>query len=34
MGLTNLVLNKKNYGIKGLKPPLCNSSFRRCFCKI
>jgi len=32
-GLTNLVLNKKNYGIKGLKPPLCDSSFRRCFCK-
>ncbi len=32
-GLTNLVLNKKNYGTKGLKPPFCDSSFRRCFCK-
>jgi len=32
-GLTNLVLNKKNYGIKGLKPSFCDSSFRRCFCK-
>jgi len=32
-GLTNLVLNKINYGPKGLKPPFCNSSFKRCFCK-
>jgi len=32
-GLTNLVLNKKNYGTKGLKPPFCDNSFRRCFCK-
>jgi len=32
-GLTNLVLNKKNYGTKGLKPPFCDSSFSRCFCK-
>jgi len=32
-GLTNLVLNKKNYGTKGLKPPFCDSSFKRCFCK-
>jgi len=33
-GLTNLVLKKKNYGTKGLKPPFCDSSFRQCFCKI
>jgi len=32
-GLTNLVLKKKNYGTKGLKPSFCDSSFRRCFCK-
>jgi len=32
-GLTSLVLNRKNYGTKGLKPPFCDSSFRRCFCK-
>jgi len=32
-GLTNLVINKKNYGTKGLKPPFCDSSFKRCFCK-
>jgi len=32
-GLTNLVLNVKNYGTKGLKPPFCDGSFRRCFCK-
>jgi len=31
--LTNLVLNKKSYGEKGLKPPFCNNSFEQCFCK-
>jgi len=32
-GLTKLVLNKRNYGTKGLKPPFCGNNFRRCFCK-
>jgi len=32
-GLTNLVLNNRNYGTRGLKPPFCDSSFKRCFCK-